>query len=44
LLFSAVDQTVKKRARGDNDRLGTDGAAVAEADANGSLVLAVVGR
>ena len=37
LLLAAVDQAVEESAGGDDDGLGADGAAVAKADADGSL-------
>ena len=44
MLLSAVNQAVEERAGSDDDGLGADGAAIAEADAEGSLALAVFGK
>src|SRR5437868_1094743 len=46
LLLAAVDQTVEKSSRGDDDSLSADSAAVAEANAEDSaaVVWRIVGR
>ena len=46
LLLAAVDQTVEKSSRGDDDSLSSDSAAIAETDAEDSaaVVWRIVGR